>query len=106
MYEYKAKVIKVYDGDTVTVILDLGFNVTIKERLRLAGINTPEVRGVEKVEGKISRDRLRELILGEEVIVKTSKRGKYGRYIAKLIHGGVVINDWLVEEGLAVYKEY
>ncbi len=45
MYEYKAKIIEVYDGDTFTFEVDLGFSITVKEKIRLAGINTPEVRG-------------------------------------------------------------
>jgi micrococcal nuclease len=74
MYEYKALVTKVYDGDTITVDIELGFGVFLhKQSLRLAYINTPEVRGAEKPEGIISRDRVRELILGKEVIIKTKK---------------------------------
>ena len=57
MYEYKVKeVIKVYDGDTITVILDLGFNVTKLEIIRFAWINAPELRGEEHDQGIISRD--------------------------------------------------
>lgn len=108
MYEYKAKVIKVYDGDTITVLADLGFSITIKETIRFYGLNTPEVRGVEREDGLISRDRLRERILGKEVIIKTrkDKKGKYGRYIAEIFLEDENINEWLITEGLAERKDY
>ena len=108
LYQYKAVITEVYDGDTVTARIDLGFNVSITEKLRLDGINTPEVRGSERPLGLISRDRLRDKILGREVIVKTlkDKKGKYGRYIAEIMYQGESVNHWLVSEGLAVYKEY
>jgi len=113
MYEYRAKVIKVYDGDTITVELDLGFKIKKEEKIRLAGINTPEVRGEERESGLISRDRLRELIMDKDIIIRTykDKKGKYGRYIGDITYvdeGGEVyfVNDWLVEQGLAVYRDY
>jgi len=112
MYEYNARVVKVYDGDTITAKVDLGFKVSFEEKFRLAGINTPEIRGEEREAGLVSRDRLRELILDKDVIITTykDKKGKYGRYIGdiKLVTDNDVIfvNDWLVDEGLAEYKEY
>jgi len=109
LYYYKAKIVSVYDGDTVTADIDLGFKTWVKgEKLRLYGINAPELRGEEREEGLKSRDYLRGLILGKEVLIKTrkDKRGKYGRYLAEIILDGVNINDKLVEDGYAVYKEY
>lgn len=112
MYVYKAVVIKVYDGDTITVRIDLGFNVTKTERLRLYGIDTPEVRGEERPDGLVARDWLRSLIMNKEIIVKTykDKKGKYGRYLADIFieqeTGPVNVNDWLVRENLAERKEY
>jgi len=108
MYEYRAKILEVYDGDTVTVEFDLGFKIKFIEKVRLSGINTPEVRGSEREDGLISRDALRERILGQYVIIKThrDKKGKYGRYIGEIFIEDESINDWLVTEGLAVYKEY
>jgi micrococcal nuclease len=58
MYTYRAKIISVYDGDTVTALVDLGFGITNKIKIRLKGINTPEVRGAERPEGIVSRDYL------------------------------------------------
>lgn len=84
MYEYKAEVIKVVDADTVDVLLDLGMDVQIHQRLRLYGINAPEV---STQAGKDARDWLRQyLVPGDTVIVKTIKdrREKYGRYLADI----------------------
>ena len=112
MYIYRALVIKVYDGDTITVRVDLGFGVHIVERIRLYGINTPEVRGPERERGIKSRDWLRTLILNKEILIKTykDKKGKYGRYLADVFieneTGPVNVNDWLVKEQLAERKEY
>ena len=108
MYEYKAKIIKVYDGDTVTALIDLGFNVSVTEKIRLYGLNTPEVRGEERSNGLISRDKLRDRILGKEVVIKTrkDKKGKYGRYIAEIYLEDENINEWLISEGLAERRKY
>ena len=113
MYHYRAVVTSVYDGDTITVDVDLGFGIWRHgERIRLGRINTPEVRGAERPQGLISRDRLRQRIDGREVILETSKdkKGKYGRYLGEIWAltdaGYININDWLVDEGLAEYREY
>ena len=107
MYEYKATVTKVYDGDTITVDFDLGFGILIrKQKIRLLGINTPEIRGPEKPQGIISRDALRQRILGKVVTIKTSKdkKGKYGRWLGEVFIGEENINQWLITEGYG--KEY
>ena len=99
LYLYKAHVTDVYDGDTITI--DLGFNTWIKdERIRLARINTPEVRGKEKVEGKLARDWLREKILNQDILLRTIKskkgadsKGKYGRYLGEIMLDGMNLVD-------------
>ncbi|WP_290698054.1 thermonuclease family protein [Lacinutrix sp.] len=103
MYNYKAKIIAVYDGDTVTAVVDLGFLHSQEMKLRLFGIDTPEMRGPEKVEGKKVRDIVREKILNKEVEIKSykDKQGKYGRYLATIIVDGVDLNQWLVDNGHA-----
>ena len=108
-YTYKAVITSVYDGDTVTADIDLGFHVWLHgEKLRLARINTPEVRGNERKQGLVSRDWLREKIDGKQVIIKSrkDKKGKYGRYLVELFFDNVNINDELVNQELAEYKEY
>ena len=109
LYYYRAVITEVYDGDTVTADVDLGFSVWIRgERLRLARIDAPEVRGDDKEAGFAARDFLRDLILDKPIIVQTIRdgKGKYGRYIAELWLDGENINDRLVAEGHAVYREY
>jgi micrococcal nuclease len=114
LYTYKAKVISVYDGDTCTVDIDLGLNTWVRgEKLRLHRINAPEMRGAEKVEGKKSRDFLRGKILDKEITLQSikDKKGKYGRYLAEIWiedenENEININDFIVSEGFAVYKDY
>jgi len=113
LYHYTAHVLSVYDGDTCRVDIDLGLGIWIRnEKLRLARINAPELTGDTKVAGMASRDALRELIDGKEIIIETIKdqRGKYGRYLAEIWleqNGGFInINDELVAQGHAEYKEY
>ena len=104
LYHYKAKVTKVYDGDTITVDIDLGFFIWTKDQtIRLTGINTPEIRGEERPEGLISADALRLRILNKEVILATQKdsKGKYGRWLATVYLDGENINQWLLDEGYA-----
>ena len=106
---YKANVTKVYDGDTITCDIDCGFGVVLmKQKIRLYGLNAPEVRGDSKEQGIITRDKLRERILDKEIRLKTikDKKGKYGRYIATVYLDSENINDWLVENNLAVKAEY
>ena len=103
MYNYKAKIIAVYDGDTVTAVVDLGFLHSQEMKLRLYGIDTPEMRGPEKAEGKKVRDIVREMILDKEVEIQSykDKQGKYGRYLANIVIDGIDLNQWLVDNGHA-----
>jgi len=109
MYTYNIKeVIKIYDGDTITVVLDLGFGITKKEVIRLYGIDTPELRGESRPQGLISRARLVELIEEHKdtLYIKTykDKAGKYGRMLGSIMYkdGDKSLNEMLVDEGLAV----
>ena len=114
LFQYKAFVTAVYDGDTWTVDIDLGLHVWIKnEKIRLYGINAPELRGKERPEGLLSRDYLRSLILDKEITIRTFKdtREKYGRYLGEIwitdVKGkSLNVNDELVKKGFAEYKEY
>jgi len=113
MYEYKAKVTRVVDGDTVDALIDCGFSVFRKERIRLYGINAPESRTRDKEEkkrGLAAKARLKELVKQgkNQVIVQTQidKKGKFGRLLGELFNSEVdnykTYNDILVEEGHAV----
>ncbi|MBN2011327.1 thermonuclease family protein [candidate division KSB1 bacterium] len=114
LYQYNAYVTEVYDGDTCTVDIDLGLHTWLKdEKIRLARINAPELRGDERDAGFVSRDFLRSLILKKSVILETIKdqKGKYGRYLGELWiiddNGNYFnINDHLVDNGYAVYQSY
>lgn len=118
MYEYKAKVTNVYDGDTITIDIDLGMHAWMKdEKIRLYGINTPEIRGSEREQGLKSRDYLRDLILDKEIILQTikDKKEKHGRYLGVIwlfeikdnkIIKKININEKLVNDGYAQYKDY
>ena len=105
MYTYKAKLDRLVDGDTVDAHIDLGFDITIHKRIRLAGIDSPESRTrdlEEKARGLASKDKLVELLGDGEFIVESKEVGKYGRVLGTLIVGDVNINDTLVQEGFAV----
>jgi micrococcal nuclease len=107
MYEYRAFVRKVYDGDTVTVDIDLGFDVVLKaQKIRLVRINAPEVRGEQRTEGLKSRDALRDKIGNKWVKIKTEKdkKGKFGRWLGEIWLEDECVNDWLLKEGHA--EEY
>jgi len=107
MYEYLSKIVSVYDGDTVRADIDLGFGVWLQnQKIRLFGIDAPEMRGSdrEKAKGKESRDWLRDQLKGQAVTIQTirDRKGKYGRWLGRLIVKGVDLNQKMVEEGLAV----
>ena len=107
MYEYRAFVRKVYDGDTITCDVDLGFEVLMKnQKFRLSGINTPEVRGESRELGLKVRDIVREKIANKWVTIKTykDKKGKYGRWLAEVFEEASEksLNQWLLSEGHAV----
>lgn len=107
MYEYRAYVKKVYDGDTVTLDIDLGFGIIIKnQKVRLLGINAPEIRGSSRDLGLKSRDFLRKKILKNWVVLKTKKdkKGKFGRWLGNLSLENVDINELMIKEGFA--KKY
>ena len=104
MYEYRCKVVKIVDGDTVDVDIDLGFGIVLKdERVRIMGIDTPESRTrdlVEKKFGLASKAKLKELLKGKPVL-KTQinkngedMKGKFGR----------ILGDFIVEDGYGGYK--
>lgn len=116
MYEYKAKITRVVDGDTVDALIDCGFSIFRQERIRLYGIDAYESRTRDKEEkkkGLAAKARLKELVKEGKslVIVRTEidKKGKFGRLLGRLYHplefgqlGGLSYNEILVKEGHAV----
>jgi micrococcal nuclease len=113
MYEYKCNIIKVIDGDTVDVDIDLGFGIWMKnERVRIMGIDTPESRTsdpVEKLFGIAAKYRLEQL-LGETGILKTQvskkgedMKGKFGRVLGDFIApDGRLVTEIMIEESHCV----
>ena len=113
MHEYKCKIKKVVDGDTVDVDIDLGFGIWyLDQRIRLYGIDTPESRTrdkVEKIYGNIAKDFLKTM-LGKEGILKTHKdaKGKFGRILGEFIVFDPEQDSWrsvnkiMIEKHLAV----
>jgi len=115
MNEYDVKVLKVVDGDTVDVDIDLGFGIVLTdERVRIMGIDTPESRTsdqIEKLFGLAAKERLKEL-LGEETVLITKDdkhgedmKGKFGRVLGDFRVGGKTVTEILIEEGHAVAYE-
>lgn len=83
-YVYVGKVESVYDGDTMTVMVDLGFNVYKRIVVRLLDVDTPELRGKERDRGLVVRDAVRGLIDQKQVLVQSKGKGKYGRWLCRL----------------------
>lgn len=91
---YAAKITSVYDGDTFTATIKLGFNCLIQNaKIRLYGVDTPEIRGVEKEEGIKIRDIVRDLILNKDVILLYEGKGKYGRFLCRVISDRIKDGD-------------
>lgn len=115
MYQYKCKINKVLDGDTVDIDLDLGFNIVlVNQRVRMAGVDTPESRTANKEEkprGLLSKKKLAEkLPVGSWQIIETQRSDnnddKFGRILGVFIlEDGTKVNDWLIKNNYAVpYK--
>ena len=110
MYEYRAKLIKVVDGDTIDAEIDLGFKTFVKKRIRFLGINSHETRSMDLVEkefGLNAKSRLQALLAASNgaFVLKSHGLGKFGRVLGEIFIDEVNINNLLIEEGLAdVYK--
>tara|TARA_R100000234_G_scaffold119402_1_gene102224 strand:- start:907 stop:1323 length:417 start_codon:yes stop_codon:yes gene_type:complete len=110
MYTYKAKLDRVIDGDTIDVHIDLGFDITVHKRVRLAGIDTPESRTrdlEEKKLGLAAKYRLTEILDQGSLVVESKEVGKYGRVLGNLtiypdnLDLPINVNETLVKEGHA-----
>ena len=100
-------VIKVYDGDTITIASKLPYKKSPLYRfsVRLNRIDAPEIKGITKKETQmaiISRDKLAEKCLGKKVKLTEIKREKYGRVLADIHCDGICLNEWMIAEKLAV----
>jgi len=105
MYEYTGTLVRVVDGDTCDMTLDVGFHLKATLRLRLLGINTPEKNDPNPVLRAKALEALAFLRLrldGRTCIVKTSKADSFGRYLADIYVDGEHVNAELLAKGLAV----
>ena len=115
MYTYKIKLDRVIDGDTIDAFIDLGFDVSIKKRIRFMGINTPESRTrdlEEKARGLAAKDRVKQLLDGcKNITLNSHGVGKFGRCLGEIMLDTVDgkekitlvnLNELLISEGHAV----
>jgi len=118
-YVRRARIVRLVDGDTVILDVDMGISITVRVTVRLFGINTPEVRGPEKVAGHAATQHLADLLVqfrheGDwDIVVQTykDKKGKFGRLLAVLIGDDgdgnpVNLNERMVADGHAVVAMY
>lgn len=111
MYEYRVKkILNIVDGDTVEVDIDLGFDITLSKKVRMAGIDTPESRTTNKIEkalGLESKEYLKQKIKdAKDIVIKTElpdSSEKYGRILGWIYLDGATksINEIMIEEGYA-----
>jgi len=115
LYWYKAECVRVIDGDTLELKFDLGMNTFRVERVRLSGIDTPEIFGVKKesieyARGMEAKQFVLDFVTGKELWVHTEKdkQGKYGRYVVDIyiLDEALSLCQNLVKVGLAVEKKY
>lgn len=108
-YSYTATVTDVYDGDTFTLDFEIGFSLRYEDVIRLARVDTPELRGEERPRGIKVRDAVEKLILNKRVIAQTDKddRGKYGRLLSEIYFQDLAcqcwvnLSDYLLQRGMA-----
>ena len=101
MYKYNAQVLKVIDGDTLDLFIDLGFNVGFNTRIRMIGIDTPEKKFPY---GKVVKDYLTNLLEGNKIYLDVTKKDKYGRYLGLVYlneSDNVSVNELLINENMA-----
>lgn len=101
--EYSATVTGCHDGDTISVVIDLGLGVSKKESIRINGIDAPEL---PTAAGKASKDALIKLIMFKTITVVTDrdKKEKYGRLLANIFIEETDVSEWMIKNGFA--KEY
>jgi micrococcal nuclease len=114
LWHYRVFVLRIIDGDTIVCLRDLGTHKYDVLKVRLAGVDAPEMRPrvgtpaertAEKVLAAAATERLGELIGNREIVIRTEKTGKYGRWLAHLFIPGSqtqTANQVLLDEGHAV----
>ena len=104
MYEYACDIVRVIDGDTVVVDIDLGFRLVHRQTIRLVGIDCPEARGECREEGLVAKEHLEHILeQADSYVIETRKAGKYGRYLGTIWTNtdSRSINDRMIDDGFA-----
>lgn len=113
-YEYKARLKKVIDGDTIIIDIDLGFSIALRDQnIRLSGIDTPESKSkdkIEKVFANLSRKAVEDFMKNsdkENLIIQTlydkDNGDKFGRILGRVYNSNkTCLNDWLIDNSFAV----
>ena len=109
LYIYKSNLIRVIDGDTVVLDIDLGFDIRVRRIIRMSGIDAPESRGssdLEKQAAQIATEKLIEMLGDKEITICSHKQivDRYSRYVASIYVDGINVNNAMIIKGLA--KEY
>lgn len=102
-YQFEAEILDVHDGDTCTARVSLGFDVYVVKKLRLYGIDTPELTSHSTLIKNMALAAKKELkkFVGKDVIIVSHKKGKYGRYLVDIYYNDRHINQELIDKGLA-----
>jgi micrococcal nuclease len=112
LYQYKAKVIRIVDADTLDAEVDLGFGITMTQRFRIENYDAPETwrpkSEAESIHGKKATERAMELLMGKDILIKSTKvAGVYGRFGATIwLEDGRNFIDVMISEGLEKKKDY
>jgi len=105
LYHYKAKLVRVIDGDTIIVTIDRGFSDFSQKTLRINRIDTPEIRGPERQNGLLAKSEVETLISNRELIIKSHKLDSFGRCLSEVWYlyndSWINLSDKLLELNLA-----
>lgn len=112
LYQYKAKVIRVVDADTIDALVDIGFGLTMNQRFRINNYDAPETwrpkNEAERKHGKEATLRAIELLMGKDILIKSTKvAGIYGRFGADIwLEDGQNFTEVMINEGYSKKKNY
>lgn len=104
-YTYESELVRVIDGDTVVLDIDLGFETWLRNQtIRLYGLNTPEITGEEKPEGLKVKTWMEERLAGREIVLQSiqDKKGSFGRWLGIIFADEENVNEELLAQGMAV----
>ena len=112
LYQYKAKVVRIVDADTVDAAVDMGFGIIMHQRFRINDYDAPETwrprNEIEQKHGAEATARATQLLLGKDILLKSTKvAGIYGRFGATIwLEDGRDFAQVMISEGFSKKKEY